>query len=101
MRLFFFSQIRVFSERFRGLYTGKKHTEDELSAGVEKFNAYGAFGTLDFLADGDVLKYDDILKQSANVVYTKLMLSKDKREYQENLDKIREERHKSKTGGRR
>ena len=52
------------------------------------FSDLGFFVTLDTLADGDILKYDDILKQPATKVYNKLLLDLRKRKFSDNYKRI-------------
>ena len=57
----------------------------EMSAGIENFQKFSWFATLDRLAGGDVLKYDEVGKQQWVVIFTKLLLNKTEAEYNKNL----------------
>ena len=59
----------------------------EMSAGIENFQKFSWFATLDRLAGGDVLKYDEVGKQQWVVIFTKLLLNKTEAEYNKNLIK--------------
>ena len=47
----------------------------ELSAGIEEFNQFGIFVTIDRLAVGDPLRYDAITKLPYNIIFSKLLLN--------------------------
>ena len=57
----------------------------ELNAGIGEFQKFGWFSTLDRLANGDVLKYDEVGKQPWNIMFTKLLLNKTEADYNKNL----------------
>ena len=48
---------------------------DELRAGIEEYNQFGYFVTIDRLAQGDPLRYEDITKQPFNIIFSKLLLN--------------------------
>lgn len=54
----------------------KPPTAEQIRAGVEEFSKLGYFNTIDDLAGGDPLKYNDILKLEYIVVYHKLLKNK-------------------------
>ena len=58
---------------------------DEITAGIERFNKFGIFGTIDSLADGDLTKHKEILKMPYNVVFSKLLYMKEQGMYQKAL----------------
>ena len=57
----------------------------ELSAGIERYDAFGWFVTLDRLAGGDMLKYEAIGNLKYCDVFAKLKLNKVDREFNERL----------------
>lgn len=57
----------------------------EINAGIERYNDFGWFTTLDRLAGGDILKYDAVGKQKYCDVFAKLKLNKLDREFNEKL----------------
>lgn len=66
----------------------------EMSAGIEEFNKFGYFVTVDRLAGGDPLKYDEIVKQPYQVIYSKLLLNKTDAEFTERYQKIMMNKYK-------
>jgi hypothetical protein len=67
---------------------------DQEQAGIANINKYGKFATIDTLAGGDPLKYDEIEKIPWRRVFTKLKLDLDKSIYLENLSRIKRNRSK-------
>lgn len=61
-------------------------------AGIDKFNQFGRMNTIDTLAGGDILKYEDVLKIDCNTVFAKLKRSKVENDYQKNYQKIMSEK---------
>lgn len=59
-----------------------------LAAGVGKLNEFGAYATVDSLADGDILKHDAIMQLPYYAVYQKLKLDKVNREIEKAYQKI-------------
>lgn len=57
----------------------------EMNAGIERFQQFSWFATLDRLAGGDVLKYDEVGKQPWNIIFAKLLLQKAEAEYNKAL----------------
>ena len=57
----------------------------EINAGIEEFNKFSWFTSLDRLAGGDVLKYDEVGKQPWSIIFTKLLLNKTDAEYHKRL----------------
>lgn len=60
-----------------------------MGAGVEKLAVYGELQTIDALAEGDVLKYNAILRVSIGTIINKLSYDKDKAQYQKRLYEIK------------
>lgn len=63
----------------------------EMNAGIEKFQQFSWFATLDRLAGGDVLRYDEVGRQPWNIIFAKLLLLKTEAEYNKAL--IRQNSH--------
>lgn len=59
----------------------------EMNAGIEEFARFSWFATLDRLAGGDILKYDEVGKQPWSIVFTKLLLNKTDAEFNKKLIK--------------
>lgn len=57
----------------------------EMNAGIERFQQFSWFATLDRLAGGDVLKYDEVGRQPWNIIFAKLLLLKTEAEYNKAL----------------
>jgi hypothetical protein len=94
---FLYSQINGFLERFKDLYEGEPEAEEYL-AGVEVFNKFGCFPTLDRLVKewGGALHtlpnetpHDAVLRVSAEVVMTKLLYDYQTGKYKDRLFEIR------------
>jgi hypothetical protein len=81
-----------FFERFKRL-NEKELTDLEESAGIEVFDKYGFFNTVYALANGDVLKFDQILETPAETIFMTLMFEKDKRKFEKNLKNIYQQHH--------
>ena len=60
----------------------------ESSAGIDQYNDFGWFCTLDRLAGGDLLKYDDIGKMPFHLVFAKLKLNNLDAEFNRRINKI-------------
>lgn len=60
----------------------------ELSAGIEDYNQYGIFVTIDRLAGGDPLKYEQITKLPYNIVFSKLLLNLTDSNFQKKYSEI-------------
>ena len=71
-------------------------TDDERQADPSGFTKFGAITTLDNLANGNVLLWDEIKALPYEVVYTKLLLNKTKTEYSERLRDIKTSKSKPK-----
>jgi hypothetical protein len=85
---FFFVQISIFVERYKVLNESEV-SEDEVSAGVHKLNAFGPFATMDTLTNGDLEKHDRYWKLPAELIYKKLAYDKVVRRFQTDLQKIK------------
>ena len=65
-----------------------KPESDEEQAGIEMYNQFGYFATIDRLAGGDPLKYDEIGETEFSVIFAKLMLNKVDTQFSKNYQKI-------------
>ncbi len=59
-------------------------TAEQKNAGIEMLNRFGYYNNLDFLAGGDILKYDELLKKPYSIIFRKLVLDKTKNEIENN-----------------
>ena len=80
---YLFEKITEFFEKFKEL-TDKEEDAAADIAGTEDLDALGFLVSLDELAKGDVLKYDELLKQPALTIYRKFLLDKRKAKFQRN-----------------
>lgn len=80
---YLFEKITDFFEQFKEL-TEKEEDAAADIAGTEDLDALGFLVSLDELAKGDVLKYDELLKQPALTIYRKFLLDKRKAKFQRN-----------------
>ena len=62
---------------------------DEENAGIENYNQFGYFATIDRLAGGDPLKYESIGKMEYSIIYAKLLLNKVDSEFIKNYHRIK------------
>src|SRR5690606_17890136 len=60
-----------------------------IQAGIHKLNQFGINNTLDNLAKGDILKYNEIRKLPYNVVFDKQYMEVTKSEIEKKLAKIK------------
>ena len=65
-----------------------KPEPDEEQAGIEMYNQFGYFATIDRLAGGDPLKYDEIGQTEFSVIFAKLMLNSVDTQFSKNYQKI-------------
>lgn len=73
-------------------------SSEEKDAGVDQLNDFDYSVSLDVLAAGDILKYDELLAKPYSVIFRKLCLNKVKGEIQRNYNEIVS--RKAKTGVR-
>ena len=57
-------------------------------AGVDKLKPFGIFGTIDGLAQGNILKHDEVLLYPYRDVFIKLLYEYEKGEYQKRYAEI-------------
>lgn len=69
-------------------------TSEEVRAGIEEFDQFGYFVTIDRLAGGDPLKYEKIVKLPYDVVYSKLLLSKTDAIFQKRYHEVLKQKYK-------
>jgi hypothetical protein len=62
---------------------------DEEGAGIDRFIKFGTLATIDLLADGNVLLYDQIEDQPYSLIFAKLLLEKEKGQYLKALHAIK------------
>ena len=65
-----------------------KPEPDEEQAGIEMYNQFGYFATIDRLAGGDPLKYDEVGQTEFSVIFAKLMLNSVDAQFAKNYQKI-------------
>jgi len=62
---------------------------DEVNAGIEMYNQFGYFATIDRLAQGDILKYEEVGQLEYSIVFSKLMLNQVDAQFMKNYQKIK------------
>lgn len=65
-----------------------KQTPEQIKAGIKLFNQLGDFNTIDIIANGDVCKYDKVLKIDYKTIQTKLIKMKLTSQFEENFRNI-------------
>ena len=65
-----------------------KPTAEQIRAGIAMFDVFGVNNTIDALAGGDVLKYNDILRLDYNTIFVKLKRNKLESTFKNNYSKI-------------
>ena len=65
---------------------------DEEEAGIDRFARFGTMGTIDTLAAGNVLLYDEIEAKPYRLIFAKLYLESEKTRYQKNMLAIQRRR---------
>ncbi|MGB0918707.1 MAG: hypothetical protein ACPGU4_14025 [Flavobacteriales bacterium] len=85
--VFFLNQFMAWQKRWSDLYNSTPD-ENEVAADISRIQQFGWFGTIHALAKGDVLKYDELLKKEANVIYTTLLYEKELQEFVERKRKF-------------
>ena len=84
---FFFKQIfELQSQRANNLRYEPK--AKEVQAGIDNFNRYGSFNSINALASGDLLRWVSIMNMPYSWVYTKMLMNKTEGEYKENLAEL-------------
>lgn len=68
-------------------------TTDEERAGIDRFNKFGYLTAIDSLAGGNVLKWAEIRNIEYETAFTKLMIDKEKSEFDKALFKIQSSKH--------
>ena len=82
------AQISLFLEKYTEM-TESEHDNDEIVAGVETLDAFGAWGTAFTLAGKDVLKLKAVLETRAIVVYEALRYNYRESKYMKRLFEIK------------
>ena len=67
-------------------------------AGAESLNKFGILNTIDSLANGDILKWGEVESLPYEMVYTKLLLNKEKAAVERNYNQIIIEENKGSNG---
>jgi hypothetical protein len=62
---------------------------DQEGAGIDRFVKFGTLATIDLLADGNVLIYDEIEAKPYSLIFAKLYLEHEKGQYLKNLQAIK------------
>ena len=62
---------------------------DEINAGIENYNQFGHFATIDRLSGGDPLKYESIGKLQYSIIFAKLVLNKVDQEFSKKYQAIK------------
>lgn len=70
------------------------YDSDHVLAGIKRFEKYGINNTIDALAGGDMLKWEEVLLMPYGVVFMKLRMNKEKVLFQRNLRKVLENKQK-------
>lgn len=68
-------------------------TTDEERAGIDRFNKFGYLTAIDSLAGGDVLKWPEIRNIEYETAFTKLMIDKERSDFDKALFKIQSSKH--------
>ena len=71
-----------------------EHTAEQKQAGINEFDKLGIFNTIDMLAQGDPLKYDDVLKIDYGTIFNKLLLLNISVKFDKRLSKILRDKNK-------
>lgn len=74
-------------------------TNDEVEAGLERFNKYGSFSQLNSLANNNILNFASVRKLPYEDALTKLAYDKDVNEYQRDLNKVITRKHRHNGNG--
>ena len=64
-------------------------------ANIAELDKFGSFKTIDALAQGDILKYNEVLKCSYITVVTKMQYGNAVAQYQERLMKVKQRNAKN------
>jgi len=85
----FYRFIKDSIERVNELEEKLQYDPDstEEKAGIDMFNQFGYFVTIDRLAGGDPLKYEEIGKMEYSVIFSKLLLTKTDIQFTKNYHK--------------
>lgn len=84
---FLFSQLRKTIET-ENKELASSVTSEQVRAGIHSFDQFSFYNTIDSLAGGDVLKYEQVLNLSYNVVFLKLKRTLLESKYKTNYQKI-------------
>jgi len=80
--------LSLFLERYKELNDSDPYDDDQLEAGVKGLESFGVGAIRYALAKGDVTKYEEVEKMSAEAVYFTLLYEKAQSEYSSRLKEI-------------
>ena len=63
-------------------------TSEQVQAGIGSYDVLGVFCTIDALANGDILKHEEILKTDYNTIYLKMLKNKIDIQFERNYSKV-------------
>jgi hypothetical protein len=84
---YFFDQMHKVVEREVNELTTQA-TGEQMRAGIDMFDQFGVNNTIDALAGGDILKYDEVLMMDYNTVFLKLKRMKLENKFNKNYQQI-------------
>lgn len=88
---FFFKQVHDAIEKEKK-ELATKPTSEQVRAGINMFDQFGINNTIDSMAHGDALKYEQVLKLQYSVVFLKLKRTKVETKFKNNYQKIMNEK---------
>jgi len=65
-----------------------KFTDEEIDAGIEGFVRFDIFNSVDMLANGNLLQWEDVLQMDYDTFFTKLCMEHEKRSFQKRYYEI-------------
>lgn len=80
-------QLLAFLQKYEILW-GHEPTDEQKEAGIDSLSMFGSMATVYELAQGDLLKFQDILDQPAEEVYTLLLYKHARSQYEENYRQL-------------
>lgn len=84
---FFFEEIKRIHEQEAASLVGE-YTQQQKRAGIQQLEKFKHFKTIDGLAGGDVLKYEDILQTEYRTIFMKLYYDKEKSDYEDRYNDV-------------
>ncbi len=86
-----YKQLGVYQKRERD-ELDYKPTNEQIRAGIDKFNQFKRANTIDILAGGDLLKWEEILELDVNSVHLKLKMKRQEGIFNKNYHSIMSEK---------